>query len=292
MQREDRPILGIGLNAASFAVIAGADTFSKLAVALMPAPQVILLRAVLILLLLTPMFWRAVRQNDLPWRTGQFTRHLIRGALQITAMVTFLIAVRHMPLTTVVSIQFISPLLVAIFAAILLKEKLSWAQIGPIILGFIGCMIILQPGTEGFSALSILAVICAVAWSLVLVLLRGLTATDSASTILFWQNAMQLVVMIFVAPFFWVALTGEMVWILIGLAVMQSLGQWLSTKAMSYARAAVIAPLHYTQLIWITLLGWLVFKEWPGPHVWLGAGIIILSGLWLMRAQSGAIRTQ
>lgn len=280
------------MNAASFAVIAGADTLSKLAVAVTPAPQVILIRAILILGLMTPMFWQAVKRNDPPWRTGQLLRHLIRGALQIVAMITFLIVVRHMPLTTVVSIQFISPLLVAVFAAILLKEKLSWAQIGPIVLGFVGCMIILQPGTEGFSYFSILAITCAVSWSLVLVLLRGLTATDSATTILFWQNAIQLAVMVFIAPFFWVSLTGEMMWILIGLALLQSLGQWLSTKAMSFARAAVIAPLHYTQLIWITLLGWLVFNEWPGPHVWLGAAIIILSGLWLMRAQSGAIRAQ
>ncbi|MGL4324442.1 MAG: DMT family transporter [Beijerinckiaceae bacterium] len=290
VHREERPLLGIGLNALSFVAIACADTLSKLAVAVMPAPQIILIRAIMILALLTPMFWQATRKNDPPWRTQQVGRHLIRAALQILAMVAFLIAVRNMPLTTVVSIQFISPLLVAIFAALLLKEKMSWAQIGPILLGFAGCMIILQPGTEGFSYFSIIAIICAVSWSLVLVLLRGLTATDSASTILFWQNAMQVVAMIFVAPFFWVAVTGDMLWILLGLALMQSLGQWLSTKAMSFARAAVIAPLHYTQLIWITLLGWLVFNEWPGPHVWIGAAIIILSGLWLMRAQSGTIR--
>ena len=207
VHREERPLLGIGFNALSFVAIACADALSKLAVAVMPAPQIILLRAIMILALLTPMFWQAARQNDPPWRTQQWGLHLLRSALQILAMVTFLIAVRNMPLTTVVSIQFISPLLVAIFAALLLKEKLSWAQVGPILLGFAGCMIILQPGTEGFSYFSIIAIICAVSWSLVLVLLRGLTAADSAATILFWQNAMQVVAMIFVAPFLWVAVT-------------------------------------------------------------------------------------
>lgn len=287
-KREERPALGIGLGAISYVTIACADTISKVAAAVLPAPQIIFIRAVFIMILLSPMFWRAARAGDAPWRTAKFGLHMVRSALQITAMLTFLMALRHMPLTTVVTIQFLAPLLVAVFAALFLKEKLGWPQLGPILLGFAGCLIILRPGTDAFSFAAILAITCAISWALVLVLLRSLTATESASTILFWQNATQVVSMALAAPFVWVSVPEQILWLLFGLAVMQSLGQWLSAKAMSYAPAATIAPLQYSMLIWITLLGWFVFGEWPGPHVWLGAAIIIASGLWLMRVQRGA----
>lgn len=276
---------GIAFNAVAFAAISVGDTIGKLVLLVMPLMQMIALRSMIVLLLLSVIFFRAVQRGTPPWRTKRLGLHLLRVVAQFSSMISFLAALREMPLTVVVTINFMAPVFVAMLARVLLGEKMSWTQLGSIILGFAGCMVILQPGSIDFSVYALLSLFSALAWALSIVWLRELTRTEEMPVILFFQNATICLAASLALPFVWAPADPMTLALLLATSVLQIAGQWFSTRALSIARAATVAPIQYTQLLWVTLLGWLIFQEWPGVHVWIGAGLIVASGLWLMRAQ-------
>ncbi|MGL5733796.1 MAG: DMT family transporter, partial [Beijerinckiaceae bacterium] len=157
VQREERPLAGIAYNAAAFAAISVGDVLSKLAIVAMPTVQLVSVRTAFILLLFAPWFYHAVQQGDPPWRTQRLSLHLFRLCVQVSSIVTFLTALRHLPISTITAIAFMTPIFIALLARIFLGERLGWGQLISIVLGFAGCMIILQPGTSEFSPYMLVA---------------------------------------------------------------------------------------------------------------------------------------
>ena len=85
--------------------------------------------------------------------------------------------------------------------------------------------------------------------------------------------------------FDWQPLDAGTLWLIVGMSATQVIGQWFSMTAFRIARAATVAPMQYTQILWATLAGAVVFSEYPAPSVWIGAALIISGGVWLMREE-------
>ncbi len=197
---------GIAFNACAFAAVSVGDVLSKIAVVLMPTIQVVSVRTAFVLQLMAPWFYYAARQGDPPWRTQRLGLHLARTLVQITSIVTFLTALRYLPISTITSIAFMTPIFVALLARVYLGERMSWSQFGSIGIGFAGCMIILRPGTADFSPYALLALYACLSWAFALVLLRSLTRTESIAKIMFLQNAVIFIAAAALTPSVWVPL--------------------------------------------------------------------------------------
>ncbi len=216
----------------------------------------------------------------------RFGLHLGRGILGIGMLASFAWALRYLPLAEAYSIFFVAPLLITAFAVPILKEKVGWRRWLAIVVGLIGVLIVLRPGGGGVSTLAGLAVVfAAVGYALSAIAVRVLGRTDSTQSMVFWLMLILGVGAALLALPNWTPIRGEDWLIIVALAISGSVGQWAITEAFSRGEASFIAPFEYTALAWGTMLDWIVWKQIPGPLTFLGSGIIIASGIYMIRRE-------
>lgn len=212
--------------------------------------------------------------------------HLLRGVFGITMMASFVFAVRDLPLTTAYTLFFVSPLIITALSAPLLGEQVGWQRWAAILLGFGGVLLALRPTGEGVMSWAALAVLAAASlYALSAITVRVLARTDSTQSMMFWViSAIAFGSALLAAPH-WVPIRSEHTALIVGIGLLGALGQYAITEAFSKGEASVIAPLEYTALVWA--LGFDVFNGdgWPSALLWLSCGVIVCSGLWLMRLE-------
>ena len=212
--------------------------------------------------------------------------HLLRGALGITMMASFVYALKTLPLSTAYSIFFVAPLLITALSVPILRERVGPRRWTAIAIGLLGVLVVLRPTGQGMLTLAGGAVLLAAfGYAVSAITVRVLARTDSTQAITFWLLAlMALGAGVLAAPE-WVALRGEHVWIIAAIGVAGALGQYAITEAFRVGEASLIAPLEYTALVWGVGLDLLVWGVLPDAVTWGGAGIIITSGLYLLRRE-------
>ena len=192
-------------------------------------------------------------------------------------------ALQYLQLAETGAIQFSVPIIIALFAAPLLGERMDrarWAAIG---VGFLGVLIIVRPGTQAFHPALLLAIVNAVLYALFNLLTRQLAAHDSPEATQFFSS---LGATLAITPFAlaaWQAPPGALqglILCLIGIA--GGLGHCFLALAPRYAPASVLGPFLYQQIVWMVLLGYLVFGDVPDAAVLAGGAIVIGSGLYLL----------
>ena len=212
--------------------------------------------------------------------TKRVGAHVGRMALGMAAMALNFMAMIMLPLAEATAIGFSVPIFSTVLAAILLGEPTGKWRWGAVAAGFLGVLLIVQPGTGEVPLLGAsVALVAALLTASVTIVIRRLGATERASTTVFWFAASSLV------PFgllmMWFARSHDPItWaILAGLALAGGLAQLTLTGALRLAPVALVMPMDYTSLIWAVLLGAWIFGELPTPWIWVGAPIIIASGL-------------
>ena len=249
-----------------------------------PAMQVAALRglATLPLIVVWVMFAGGPRQLlQVRWPL-----HLMRGALALVMLATFSYALRLLPLAEAYSLFFVAPLLVTALAVPLLGERVGWRRWLAIGVGLIGTVVVLRPQGDTLLSLGGIAVlVSAVSYALSAITVRVLGRSDSTLSMVFWMIAMLSVFATLAAWSDWVAIRPEHWRVLAGLGVSGALGQYGVTEAFRRSPASIIAPLEYTALLWGICLDWYLWNTVPDRMVLIGAGIIILSGLYLLRRE-------
>jgi drug/metabolite transporter (DMT)-like permease len=213
-------------------------------------------------------------------RTRRVGAHVGRMALGLSAMALNFAAMIMLPLAEATAIGFSVPIFSTVLAAIVLAEPTGRWRWGAVAAGFLGVLLIVQPGTGQVPLLGAsVALIAALMTASVTIAIRRLGATERATTTVFWFAASSLVPLAVMMP--WFAGTHDPVtWaILAGLALVGGLAQLTLTGALRLAPVALVMPMDYTSLIWAVLLGMWIFGELPTPWIWIGAPIIIASGL-------------
>lgn len=208
------------------------------------------------------------------------TLQLLRIFLAVGAMVFGFTAFIELPLAEATAIGFAKSFFVSIFAIIVLKETVGPRRWAAVIAGFLGVIIMLQPGTDSFSIYSIYALAGAACAGLVMVIIRLMSRTEDPKTILAWQAIGVGLIMLIPGIWYWVEPT-PMEWVLIGILGVLSYGaQMANIVAYKYGEASLMASLDYVRLIYAAVLGYIFFDALPSGATWIGAAIIVASAIY------------
>lgn len=271
---------GIVFMVAAFVTVAVGDALTKAVIVAVPIAQFLVMRSTSVLILLVPFFMRA--GGLAVFRTERLGLHLLRCVLNGASLLLFYVALRNLELATLFAIGFIGPLLMTALSVPILGERVGpqrWAAIG---IGFLGALVIVKPGADGIQVMALVAMAGTSLWATSMVLVRKMSATETDASLLAYINTSLLLMGIVGAPFVWEPITLAQAGFVLMLAVTLVAGQWLMLRAFRLAPIGVVAPFQYTGIVWATLIGWAFWNEFPAPNVWIGASILIASGLYVM----------
>ncbi|GAA0321740.1 DMT family transporter [Sphingomonas oligophenolica] len=216
-------------------------------------------------------------------RTGQLSAHIMRAVVGLTSMTCLFTAVTLLPLAESTTLQFTIPIFATILGALVLKEPTGWHRWLAVITGFVGVIIVARPGTGHFASWGTIAGIMAgFLTAVVSILLRRIGRTESAFTTVFWFASLSMIPLSIVYGFDHQPHPLHIWLLLIGIGVAGNLGQIALTSALKLGPVSIVVPMDYSTLIWATLFGWLLFGALPGVTTWIGAPVIIGSGLYIV----------
>ena len=271
-------LLAIGLLSLMDAGLKGISTHY-------PPLQVAALRGLVSLpLVCAYVAWRGALPSLLRVRWGL---HALRGALAIVMLALFAFGLRTLPLTEAYTIVFVAPLIITALSGPLLGERVGALRWTMIAVGFAGVVVVLRPSGAGVLSLAGVAVlVAAAAYAVSAVTVRVLGRTDSSESMVFWLVAMLALGAGVLAAPDWTPVRWDHAPVLAVIAVTGFLGQLAITEAFRRAEASLIAPLEYTALAWGAGLDWLFWRTLPDAVTWIGAAIIVASGLVLLRRET------
>ena len=228
-------------------------------------------------MVVVPMVIGRTRPRDI-LRTKRPGLQVLRSMMMVGATLSFFTAVNLMPVAEASAIGMISPLLVTALAIPLLGEQVGRRRWLAVLFGLIGALIIIRPGFGTLSWAAILPVITAICYALYQITTRMLAEIDPPITTFFYSGAVGVVVLSLAVPFVWQTPTMGGWAMMIALGLIAGFGHYCVIQAMRRAPASVLAPISFVQLVWVAILGYLVFGDFPDGYTLLGATIVVGSG--------------
>jgi drug/metabolite transporter (DMT)-like permease len=279
-QRRHR-MIGIGLMCCAVALFAVLDTTAKYLNTQMDSLEVTWARYtsafVLTLFVSNPFTHPGLL------RTRRPLLQIVRGTLLVGSTALNFLALRWLQLDEALSIIFTFPFIVAIASVPLLGERIGWRRWTAIGVGFGGVLLITRPGFQGMHPAALISLAATICYGFYAVTTRIVSRVDSNQTSLFYNNAVGALVMLPIIPFVWqTPVSGTVALMLLGTGVLGSVGHFCLIAGHRLAPASVLSPFIYTQLIWVVILGYLVFDHVPNGWTMAGAAVVIGSGLYLL----------
>jgi len=219
------------------------------------------------------------------FRSGRPWLQVSRGALLLCCTITAVIALRYLPLVDVMAVIFTSPLMTCALSVPLLGEKVGWRRWSAIAVGFGGVLIILRPGFAEIHWAVLAALGSAFFGALYNIITRKVAAHDAPKVSLLYVNMVGALLATPGLAFDWQAPVGWdwALFLLIGL--LGGIGHLCLIHAFTHGPASTLAPFSYTQILWTTVLGYVVFAEVPSLWTFAGAAVLIASGLYLLHRE-------
>jgi len=276
--RADRPFRGIALILASTAFLGCSDATAKYLSQTLPAIEITWIRFLVFALIMVPAMLPGSPLYAL--RTSRLGLQGLRGAALLGSSLLFISGLRFLPIAEASATSFISPLFVTALSIFLLGESVGVRRWLATAVGLIGVLIILRPGTSAFHLAAFFPVVSALAWAGTLVMTRMLSGKESTITTMTYSSIVGLGILTALVPMVWVAPSWHDIMFGILIGISSTAGQWIVVLAFRYADASVLAPFSYTQLLWVSILGFLVFGEVPDVWTVTGAAFIVASGLY------------
>jgi drug/metabolite transporter (DMT)-like permease len=216
-------------------------------------------------------------------RTGQLRAHIARAVVGLISMACLFSALTMLPLAESTTLQFTVPIFATILGALVLAEPTGWHRWFAVVAGFVGVLIVARPGSGHFALWGTVAGLSAgFLTAVVSILLRQIGRTESAMTTVFWFTTLSMVPLGIAYARDHQNHPMEVWLLLIGVGVAGNLGQLALTAALKLGPVSIVVPMDYSALLWATLYGWLLFGTLPGLPTWIGAPIIIGSGLYIV----------
>jgi drug/metabolite transporter (DMT)-like permease len=276
--RADRPFKGIALILLSTTFLGVSDVTAKYLSASLPSIEIAWLRFLVFALIMVPAM---VPGSPLfAMRTSRVGLQLMRGAALLGSSLFFITGLRYLPIAEASATGFVAPLFVTALSIVFLSEKVGVRRWLATATGLLGVLIILRPGTGAFHAAAFFPIISALAWAVTLIMTRMMSGREHAITIMTYSSIAGVAILSVLVPFVWIAPTWQAVMFGILIGVASTAGQWIVVLAFRYADASVLAPFSYTQLVWVSTLGFLIFGEVPDAWTVVGAAFIVASGLY------------
>lgn len=227
-----------------------------------------------------------------------------RGAIMFTAYTAYYLGLAALPMATCVALYFTAPLFITLLSVMFLGERVDTPRWVALLLGFVGVLIVVRPGTAAFDWAMLLPVYAGFSYGLSMVMARWLGSRETAAVMATYGNAVFLAGALLLAAIFgggdyaseahkslgflvrgWStpALTDAL--LMAGCGLVAAAGLVLLTQAYRVTEASVVAPFEYTGLIWSVLLGFLFWKEWPDAQAWSGIAVIVGAGLYVLNRE-------
>jgi drug/metabolite transporter (DMT)-like permease len=276
--RADRPFKGIALILASTVFLGCSDVTAKYLSASLPPIEITWIRFLTFALIMVPAMIPGSPLFAL--RTRRRRLHLMRGATLLGSSLFFISGLAFLPIAEASATGFVAPLFVTALAIVFLGEKVGLRRWIAAALGLVGVLIILRPGTSAFHVAAFFPLVSALCWACTLIMTRMMSGTERAITTMAYSSIAGLCIVSLIVPFVWVTPTWQAVAFGVFIGVASTAGQWIVVLAFRYADASVLAPFSYTQLVWVSVLGFFVFGEIPDIWTVVGAGFIVASGLY------------
>lgn len=254
------------------------DTITKFTTRLYPVP--VLVWARYLVQLVAMVLWLGPSMRTSLFHTRRLPLQMVRGVLLLCSSLLFVSALRALPLADATAINYSTPVLVVVLAVLMLRERMTRARIAFVAAGIAGMLLIVQPGSDVFHGASLYAIGAACCYGFYQILTRVL-AGENPRVLLFYPAVLGTLVMSLLAPGFdWPPFMPwqHVVLIVIG-GLFGTMGHFLFILAFRHAPASALTPFTYMQLVWATLLGWLVYNEFPDAFTLIGMGVIAVSGL-------------
>jgi len=286
MRRREHVPLALLYMIAATLLFACTSAISKWLVATYPIGEVLFTRTGIALIVCAAF---VLPQTGLSvFRTARLRHHALRCISQACSQCFLLIAFSMMPLAGATAINFSAPLFATLASALLLKESVGPARWTALIAGFIGVLIVVQPGGDTLQVGALFALANAVLYGSVTVGVRSMTATESTQTLTIYQLLLLTLLFALLLPlgFVWPAPV-DGAWMLFN-GVFIAIGQYWWTRALHLAPASAVAPFLYLSLIWASILGFLIWGEVPTIAVAVGSAIVVACGLYLLWHEKNA----
>ena len=276
--RADRPFKGIALILLSTIFLGTSDVTAKYLSTSLPSIEIAWLRFLVFAMIMVPAMVPGSPLYALP--TRNLGLQLVRGSALLGSSLLFITGLRYLPIAEASATGFVSPLFVTALSIIFLSEKVGLRRWLATAAGLAGVLIILRPGTSAFHVAAFLPLVSAFSWAATLIMTRMMSGKEHAITTMTYSSIAGVAIISALVPFAWVGPSWHDVLFGVLIGVASTAGQWIVVLAFRYADASVLAPFSYTQLVWVSSLGFLIFGEVPDLWTVVGAAIIVGSGLY------------
>ena len=284
------PLVGVlYMCVAAGAGLPALNALVKLLVADYHMAQIIWFRCVVHLGFMVALFMPAMG-----WRLFATRRPWLQSIRSLTQLVTFTliwVALIWTPITTVTMVLFTGPLILVALSVPFLGERVGPRRWAAVIVGLAGVLIVLRPGADVAHWGALLVLGGAFFYAIYQIQTRKLAGHDDPRTTAVYTILAAFIVATVAVPFFWEAPRGTVDWLLfLALGVVGGLAHYFIIKAFQFAEASLVGPFDYSQLVGASVLGFLVFGEAPDLWTWVGAAIIVASGLYVAHREARAKR--
>lgn len=245
--------------------------------------EVVFLRSVFGLLAMAP--WLISQRRLFP-RTARPGLHVLRAAIGIVAMVGWFTTLSLMPLAEATALSFTAPIFTSVLAVLVLGEVMRLRRWTATVLGFVGALVILRPGFETIQPVALLAIGTALVWGASSILIKVMTRTESAAAITTYLLLFTMPLSLVASLFVWQTPTLPQLGLAALLGAGGTIGHFCMARALAAADATLVVTFDYLRLPLVALFAYLVFGEVPDVWIWLGAGIIAFSGIYIAHREA------
>jgi drug/metabolite transporter (DMT)-like permease len=299
MKTTNKTLLGVGSLVLGILIFSLQDIAVKRMGNSYPVLEIVIFRT-MVAIPATLFFFRMEGGKGLPI-TKQHKLEFVRGLFYFLSYTTYFMGLAALPLAEVAAIKFSTPLMITVLSVILLKEKVSLQHWIALIVGFIGVMIIIRPGSASFNLGSIFILLNVLFYVFAVLVTRRLQTTDSSATMSYYGSLVYAVVAVILAPIViavgpmpnanpsivflfhpWSMPTHLDLLIMFGLGLVWAGGMYFMARAYSLALASVIAPFEYISLPISVMWGFLLWNQFPPLATWIGASITLVSSLYTL----------
>jgi drug/metabolite transporter (DMT)-like permease len=295
----NKNLLGVGSLVLGILIFSLQDIAVKWMGGSYPVLEIVIFRT-MVAMPATLFFFRMEGGKGLPV-TKQYKLEFARGLFYFLSYTTYFMGLAALPLAEVAAIKFSTPLMITLLSVILLKEKVKLQRWLALIVGFIGVLIIIKPGSAGFNIGSVFILLSVLTYVFAVLVTRRLQTTDSSATMSYYGSLVYAVVAIILAPLVvavgpipnaspsivflfrsWSLPTLLDLTVMFGLGLVWAGGMFFTARAYSLALASVVAPFEYMTLPISTMWGFLLWHQFPSVATWIGAFITLASSLYTL----------
>jgi len=280
-----RIAMGIALVLAGVLSLAAMDTVLKLLVVRYEPLQLASVRSIVALPVVAAwVLWRKGGFSSL--RTRRLPQHVGRALVGLTALVLFTEALRNMAIADAIAIAFAAPLFMTALSVPLLREHVGMHRWSAVIVGFLGVLVIVRPGSGIFGIDAVYVLVAALLYALMMIWMRGMSRTESTGAIVIYALMTHAIVGGALGAPAWVPIRSEDLLLFLGLGVCGAAGHVLLAQAYRLAPVPILAPFDYGHMVWAVLFGYLVWGTLPDAFVLGGTAVVMLCGVYIVRRET------